>query len=178
MIDRIALYQLLILVFGAIFFQACENETASEPQRVEWTQDQSTALNERFTEEEEIAIKVFLKQRPKWEMKTTGSGLRYWVYEDESGQTVKSGDQVDVRFEIKKLDGELCYASEDGEVSNFKVDRSDIESGIMEGIKYMSEGDKAKLIIPSHIGHGLLGDFENIPPLQVLVVDLELVKIY
>jgi hypothetical protein len=41
----------------------------------------------------------------------------------------------------------------------------------------MSEGDKAKFIIPSHLGHGLLGDFRKIPPLQVLVINIEIVKI-
>ncbi|MGM0479643.1 MAG: FKBP-type peptidyl-prolyl cis-trans isomerase [Bacteroidota bacterium] len=176
--NSIANIELIIIFVVALFVQGCDNDSEPEQKRVDWSQDQSTELNERFTQEEEIAIELFLKQRPSWKVNATGSGLRYWIYEDEPGKTVKTGDQVDVSFAVKKLDGELCYASEEGEVSNFKVDRSDVESGIMEGIKHMSEGDKAKLIIPSHIGHGLLGDFENIPPLQVLVVDLELVKVY
>jgi len=41
----------------------------------------------------------------------------------------------------------------------------------------MRVGDKAKFIVPSHLGHGLSGDFEKIPPLTTLVIDLELVAL-
>ena len=55
------------------------------------------------------------------------------------------------------------------------IDKSDIESGVQEGIKKMRVGDKAKLIIPSHLAHGLTGDMEKIPPLSVIVVDIHLI---
>ncbi len=169
----------VVLIGLTLFcFASCEEEHPQKPLEPNWSQEQSTKLNKRFTEEEEIKIKVYLKQRPEWEMSKSGTGLRYWVYNDLDGETAKEGDRVDVEFEVQKLDGEVIYKTEDGELSSFKVDKSDVETGVMEGIKYMSEGDKAKLIIPSHIGHGLLGDMNKIPPLQVLVVDLKLVKIY
>ena len=41
----------------------------------------------------------------------------------------------------------------------------------------MREGDKAKLIVPSHLAHGLVGDFDKIPPLTPIVVDIQLYKI-
>jgi gliding motility-associated peptidyl-prolyl isomerase len=157
---------------------SCEEQLPVKPVEPNWSQEQSTKLNKRFTEEEEIKIKLYLKQRPEWEMNKSGTGLRYWIYEDLEGEIAKEGDQVDVEFEVQKLDGELIYKTEEGEFSSFKVDKSDVETGVMEGVKYMSEGDQAKFIIPSHIGHGLLGDMNKIPPLQVLVVDLKLVKIY
>lgn len=143
-----------------------------------WTNAHSTFINERFAKEEEIRIRLFLNQKQSWDTKETGTGLRYWIYEDHEGDTVQPYDVVDVRFEIRLLTDSLIYKTDKNEVSTFKVDRSDVESGVMEGIKYLSEGDKAKFIIPSHIGHGLLGDFHNIPPLEVLVVDIELVKIH
>lgn len=167
-----------IICFLGLFLVSCENESKKEEVKPQWTKEQSTNLNRSFAREEEIRIKLYLNQRKNWDVKETGSGLRYWIYEDKEGEVVKSYDQVDVRFEIKLLTDSLLYKTEVGEISTFKVDKSDIESGVMEGIKYMSEGDKAKMIIPSHLGHGLLGDFQNIPPLEVLVVDLELVKIH
>lgn len=167
----------LILGFIFLIVYACENDPVHE-QKPTWTREQSTELNKRFAEEEKIKIKLYLKQRETWDMKDTGSGLKYWIYEDKEGPRAKEGDRVDVQFEVRKLNNELIYKTEDNEYSSFKVDKSDVETGVMEGIKYMSEGDEAKLIIPSHIGHGLLGDMNKIPPLQVLVVDLKLVKIY
>jgi len=34
-------------------------------------------------------------------------------------------------------------------------------------------GDKAKLIIPSHLAFGLAGDMDQIPPLSPIVYDIE-----
>ena len=161
-----------------VFFAACKEEVKEKPFKLEWTKEQSSTLNERLSREEDIKIRLFLKQRENWKVKETGSGLRIWLYEDHEGGLAKENDQVDVSFEVRLLNDSLLYKSEEGEVSSFKVDKTDIETGVMEGIKYLSEGDKAKLIIPSHLGHGLLGDFRKIPPLEVLVVDLELIKIY
>ncbi len=41
----------------------------------------------------------------------------------------------------------------------------------------MTIGDRAKLIVPSHIGHGLVGDMDKIPPLNTLVIDIYLIGI-
>ncbi|HZH86561.1 MAG TPA: FKBP-type peptidyl-prolyl cis-trans isomerase [Brumimicrobium sp.] len=161
-----------------LLLTACEEEQKEKPFIPDWTQKQSTTLNERLTREEDIKIRVYLKQRENWDIKETGSGLRFWIYEDNEGVLAQENDKVDVKFEVRLLNDSLLYKSEEGEVSSFKVDKSDIETGVMEGIKYLSEGDKAKFIIPSHLGHGLLGDFRKIPPLEVLVIDLELIKIY
>ncbi|HLV42350.1 MAG TPA: FKBP-type peptidyl-prolyl cis-trans isomerase [Brumimicrobium sp.] len=164
--------------FLFMLFTSCEEEKKEKPFILDWTKEQSTNLNERLSREEDIRIRLYLKQRENWNITETGSGLRIWVYEEHDGPTAKEYDRVDVKFEVRLLNDSILYKTEVGEVSTFKVDKSDIETGVMEGIKYLSEGDKAKLIIPSHIGHGLLGDFRKIPPLEVLVIDLELVKIY
>lgn len=170
--------QIILLgsLLGLLF--SCEQKPEEAPKEPEWSVEHSTTMNEQFTKEEEISIRLYLERRKNWDVQVTGSGLRYWIYEENEGPTAKRGDRVDVKFQVKMLNDSLLYETEENEVSTFKVDKSDIESGVMEGIKYLSVGDKAKLIIPSHIGHGLLGDFRKIPPLQVLVIDLELVKIY
>ena len=162
--------------FGLLF--SCEQKPEEPAKIPEWNLEHSTKMNDQFTREDEINIRLYLSRRENWDVIATGSGLRYWIYDDIEGPTAQSGERVDVKFEVKMLNDSLLYQTEGKEVSTFNVDRSDIETGVMEGIKFLSEGDKAKLIIPSHIGHGLLGDFKKIPPLQVLVIDLELVKIY
>lgn len=169
---KISLYTIILILFSAC------GEEVEEKKEVNWTREQSTYINKQFTKEEEVDIKLFLKRRPEWDVIETGSGLRYWIYDDQPGENAKEDDYVDVLFEVKMLNDSLIYKTEENEVSSFKVDKSNVETGVQEGIKYMSEGDKAKFIIPSHLGHGLLGDFRKIPPLQVLVVDIELIKIY
>jgi len=41
----------------------------------------------------------------------------------------------------------------------------------------LSLGDHAKLIIPSHLAHGLIGDLDKIPPLTTLVMDIHLIGV-
>jgi FKBP-type peptidyl-prolyl cis-trans isomerase len=42
----------------------------------------------------------------------------------------------------------------------------------------MRVGEKARLVMPSHLAHGLLGDMDNkIPPLSPLIIDIELIAI-
>jgi FKBP-type peptidyl-prolyl cis-trans isomerase len=41
----------------------------------------------------------------------------------------------------------------------------------------MREGECAKLILPNHLAHGLVGDLEQIPPLAILLVDVELIEL-
>lgn len=168
-------YFIIPFLFMVLF--SCE-ENKKETNRIpNWTQEQSTKVNKELTKGEDLRIRLYLKHRENWDIKKTGTGLRYWIYEKHDGPTAKEGDQVQVKFDIKLLDDTDVYKTEENNLSTFKVDHADIESGVMEGIKYLSEGDKAKFILPSHMGHGLLGDFHKIPPLEVLVIDIELVKI-
>ena len=166
-----------LLYFNISFFfilLACQQEQKSIAEPQKWSKEQSTALSQSIAKEEEIAIKLYLKNRPNWEMTKTDSGLRYWIYEETDGEIPQDGDVVKVAFEIRLLNDSLCYQTEKGETSKFMVNKSDVESGVMEGVKLMPEGSSAKFILPSHLGHGLLGDFDKIPPLEVLVFDLTL----
>ena len=52
-----------------------------------------------------------------------------------------------------------------------------VETGLHEGIKYMKVGEKAKMILPSHLAHGLIGDSKKIPPRSTIVYDIELLDL-
>lgn len=168
---------ILFLCLVAFLFSCETNEEVNRPPRVSWNNDKSIKLGKSLAKGEEIAIKIYLKQRTHWDVKESGTGLRYWIYESNDGPRIQEGQTIDVNFEVKLLNDSLCYKSKENEVSTFVVDKTDVESGIMEGVKYLTKGDRAKFIIPSHIGHGLLGDFKKIPPLEVLVVDIEIVAV-
>ena len=158
----------LILVFG---FYSCEEKTdkTSEPQ---WTKENSTDLNKEIAEQEIIDIALYCDRIPNSNFIETGTGLLYWVKEEGAGPIAEPGDIVQVSYVISFLDGEICYQTEKGTVKEFKVDKSEVETGIQEAIKLLREGSKAKLIISSYLGHGLTGDNNKIPPLTPLVIDI------
>lgn len=154
---------------------SCQEEVKTE--KLEWSKDQSIELNKQWSEEEDYAIKKFLERRPDWNMIETGTGLRYMIYENGDGDSAKAGLFAKVDFSISLLDGTECYSSESTGPESFLVDRSEVESGLQEGIKYLRAGDKAKFIIPSHLAHGLLGDMDKIPPLETVIFDIHLIAL-
>lgn len=133
--------------------------------------------NKIAAEKEAIQINGFIKRRG-WNMKETGTGLRYQVYkENKESRKVKMGDKVGVRYQISLIDGTVCYKTEGDNIDSFKVGNSHKESGLHEAMTYLKEGEKAKIIIPSHLAHGLVGDFNKIPFRSTIIYDLELVSI-
>lgn len=156
---------------------SCKEEPQQEGPEVDWSKEKSTDLNKELAEREKVNIQLFLDRHPSWKMTETGSGLYFYKYEKGQGIEANSGREAQVEFKISLLDGTMCYATEADEVEIFKIDHSTVETGVQEGIKLMKEGDRAKMIIPSHLAHGLTGDFNKIPPLTPIVVDLHVYKI-
>ena len=166
--------------FISLLLVSCNNENPIVDQTANWNKEESIKMNATFLREEESAIDQFLKRRPDWTMIKTGTGLRYFIYKslpEEEKNQAKIDDIVTVKFSIELLDGTICYASEKDNHETFMVEKSDIESGLHEGIKFLSVSEKAKFILPSHLAHGLIGDMDQIPPLETIIFDIELLKI-
>ena len=70
-----------------------------------------------------------------------------------------------------------CYNSDKDGLKLIELGKAEVESGLEEGILLMKVGDKAKLVIPSHLAFGLLGDENKIPKRATLIYDVELVEI-
>lgn len=172
--------RLYILIIFSICLFACgsEHETQTPVQDSAWTQDHSIKMHSTFAAEEDEEIENFLKRRPDWKTTKTGTGLRYFIYsKSEFNDTAKVGYAVTVDFEISLLDGTICYDSKANEPESFIVEKTDLESGLHEGMQYMCTGDKAKLILPSHMAHGMIGDSDKIPPLTPTIYDITLISI-
>lgn len=105
----------------------------------------------------------------------TSSGVRYYVYKPSAkGDSIRDSMQISMDFEVRLLDGTLCYSSKTEGKKAFMVGHEDIESGIHKGVQYLKKGDKALLLIPSPLAHGLLGDFKKIPPQMPIVCDVKI----
>ncbi len=137
---------------------------------------QSVKANKHISAEERLEIDNFVKRR-NWNMTETATGLRYAVYKEGKGVEIESGDVVTVNFEVSLLNGTVCYSSKETGSEDFVVDHDIVESGLHEALKLLRQGDKAKLILPSHLAYGLTGDMKKIPPYSTLVYDIEVLKV-
>jgi FKBP-type peptidyl-prolyl cis-trans isomerase FkpA len=166
----------LFVPFLICLLFSCQEEK-EKPVDVKWNQEMSTQMHKELAEQEKIDIILYLERNKSWKMTTTGSGLQYYKYQEGQGMEARANLYAQVEFTISLLDGTDCYKTEENEIDEFKIDRSEVESGVQEAIKLMRIGDKMKLIIPSHLAHGLTGDMNKVPPLSPIVVDLHLVHL-
>lgn len=163
-------------VFWLLILCSCTEEE-EQPKPIQWNMDKSTEMNKELSIEESIDIDLYFAQHENWEVKETGTGLRYVILKKTKGKLPAAGMDAKTQYKISLLDGTEVYKTAPDEVDIFRIDKSDMESGIHEGIKLMHVGEKAKLVFPSHLAHGLVGDLQKIPPLSPLVVDIELIGI-
>lgn len=169
---------LFILVFGVLSCKQNNNKNISKypDYNSKEFKDKLVEANKMYVKKESDEIDQYILRRG-WEMKTTGTGLRYMIVEAGTGVLAKPNDIAKVSYNITLLDGTVCYSSEQNGPKEFKINQDNVESGLHEGIQYMHVGDKARFILPSHLAHGLMGDESKIPPKSSVVYDIELLSL-
>lgn len=136
--------------------------------------EQFVRANQLLSRQEDEQIDQYAGRHKLPLVKTT-SGIRYFVYKPSvSGDSVVPDMRVSMDYTLSLLDGTVCYTSDSAGRRSFIVGRDDIESGLHRGVQYLKRGDKAVLVIPSALAHGLLGDSRKIPPQMPIVYHLRL----
>lgn len=164
--------QFFYLLFVFILL-ACSSKS-TEKSEVKWNKEKSIDLSHSVAVKEKLAIKMYLAHRPTYKMEETGTGLNYYIYSKTNGPLAESGGEAGICYTISFLNGTKCYSMDSTSIEFHKIDHSELETGLQEGLKKMRLGEKAILIIPSHLAHGLTGDQYKIPPLTPLVIDVTL----
>jgi FKBP-type peptidyl-prolyl cis-trans isomerase FkpA len=168
----------VILIIPLIFLTSC----GSEPQPTQSTRnismmdDSLLNYNKVVVKTEDQEIEDFI-QRYGWKMAKSSTGLRYMIYRHGSGDRAEKGKKVRIMYEVRLINGNLCYSSVEKGPKEFIIGHGGIEAGAEEGILLMRVGDRAKFIVPSHLAFGLLGDQDKIPPKSAIIYDIELIKI-
>ncbi|OFY95440.1 MAG: hypothetical protein A3K10_04640 [Bacteroidetes bacterium RIFCSPLOWO2_12_FULL_31_6] len=111
--------------------------------------------------------------RHQWQMKQSGSGLRYLIYESGNGAILEKGNIVKINYEVELINGTKV----DNGIKEFEVGHGGVESGIEEAMLLLKVGDKAKLILPPHLAFGLLGDENKIPSHATLIYNIKILSV-
>ncbi len=174
--------RIISLVF-LLILMACRNSEPAENKppdlsKSEWSEELSIDFNQEIHIREELDIQIYLAHHKDLHMSKTESGLRYIIargsYEDAKAPREGEIVTLDVKTSLLKT-GELCHQT-DSIPLRFVLGRSDVPSGLQEGVKLMRITDKARFILPSYLGGGLLGQ-DYIPPQAVLIIDAVLLNI-
>jgi len=163
---------LLILLFSCNQ-QNTEKQDTIPPSNIK---ESLIEANKKAVKTEEQQINDFIR-RVKWKMLETGTGLKYSIYKKGDGEPAVTGKVVEIEYTVSLLNGDLVYSSETLGNKVFTIGKGGVESGLEEGILLLREGDCAKIILPSHLAFGLMGDQRQIPPKTTLVYDIKVITI-
>lgn len=173
---------MILLVIGAVFAlitscdEECENVNGECPQ-------------EQLAEDIAI-IENYLQENNLTAQRNSNYDLFYIIEEEGNGIMPENGQEVQVNYTGRFLDGEIFDTSIESVAKEAGVYRETREYKPFEftlgnrqvilgwdvGIKLLDEGAKATLILPSYLGYGFRGN-NSIPANTVLLFEVELVNI-
>ena len=108
----------------------------------------------------------------------TDSGLRYKMIQKGSGKKAENGKVVSVHYTGQLEDGKVFDSSIPRKKPiEFPLGQGNVIEGWDEGIALLQVGDKARFVIPSHLGYGSRGAGGAIPPNATLIFDVELIDV-
>lgn len=108
----------------------------------------------------------------------TESGLRYQIIQKGNGAKAAQGKQISVHYKGQLADGTVFDSSyQRKQPIDFTVGVGQVIKGWDEGLQLLQVGDKARLVIPSHLGYGSQGAGGVIPPDATLIFDVELMDV-
>ena len=128
--------------------------------------------NKYLVNSENKEISNYIK-RHELDVVKTGSGLSYQITSQGEGDKAQKGKIATLNYKMKLITGDVIYSSDESGPKIFKIGHSTEESGLEEAILNMRVGDKAIIIIPSHLAHGLLGDNTRIPARSTIIYEIE-----
>ena len=169
--------RLLVLIVPLLLLFACKEKDkhpvpVKSEKQMQDLKEPLVKVNRILVEKDEIIIKKYI-ERASLEMKKSDTGLWYQIIKEGTGTYIEEGSRVTLNYEIKLLDGTLCYNTDSLGSETFDVGIGDVEVGLDEGIRLLKNGGIAKFIMPPHLAHGLLGDDDKIPVRAILIFDIE-----
>ena len=168
----------LLLVFLTVACSSPEPRspiTASKSYTLSKTVDQLKKINRL----EEAKILRYIKNDSLSNYKVSPYGFWYLYVDKINNESLvpKSGNIVEVSYEILNLKNEVVYSKEELGNKKYKVDKEDFIPALQAGIKMMKQGETIKFVIPPYNAFGVVGDSNKIGINQSIICIVTLVSI-
>jgi FKBP-type peptidyl-prolyl cis-trans isomerase FkpA len=167
----------IFLAFVIFLAQCMQRNPDRSEQNVSNYKEPLIKANQEALKVENEQIDDFIR-RHKWAMETTSTGIRIMYLKHGLGPETESGRTVKLSYTLTLLNGDTVYtALKDGPLV-FIVGKGQVITGLEEAILLLRVGDHVKIIIPSHLAFGLIGDQKKILHKASLVYDMEFISMY
>lgn len=151
---------LVLIVFG------CKTPEARRPITVKTGSfiDASVERNKKLNAKEKTFIENVMKQK---EQDYIASESGFWYYynnkiENDTLKTPAFGDIINYNYNVKGINGNLIYSTEDIKTQTYTMDKEELFTGLREGLKLMKSGETVTFLFPSQKAYGYYGDENKI----------------
>ncbi|MGB5417555.1 gliding motility-associated peptidyl-prolyl isomerase GldI [Algibacter sp.] len=158
--NKLLTLALVLLVFS------CKTPEARRPISVKSGSfiDASVERNKKLNAKEQASIEKIMKLN-KNDYIASESG--FWYYynnktEIDTLQTPNFGDIINYNYNIKSLNGNVIYSTEELKTQTYAMDKEELFTGLREGLKLMKAGETATFLFPSQKAYGYYGDENKI----------------
>lgn len=126
--------------------------------------DASVERNKKLNAKEKAFIENLMKQQ---EQDYIASESGFWYYynnkiENDSLTTPDFGDVINYNYNIKDINGDLIYSTEEIKTQTYAMDKEELFTGLREGLKLMKSGETVTFLFPSQKAYGYYGDENKI----------------
>ncbi len=158
--NKLLTVALVLLVFS------CKTPEARRPVSVSSGSfiDASVERNKKLNAKEKLFIENLMKQE---EQDYIASESGFWYYynnkiENDSLMTPAFGDVINYNYNVKGINGNLIYSTEDIKTQTYAMDKEELFTGLREGLKLMKSGETVTFLFPSQKAYGYYGDENKI----------------
>ena len=160
MMNKLLTIVLISLILG------CKTPEARRPISVKTGSfiDTSVERNKKLNAKEKAYIENLMKKQ-NIDYIATESG--FWYYynnkvEIDTLRTPDFGDIINYNYNVKSLNGNTIYSTEDIKTQTYAMDKEELFTGLREGLKLMKTGETATFLFPSQKAYGYYGDENKI----------------
>ena len=165
----------LVFVFFLFAIVECKNNSEKATKILRPGKGEMTDLNRYFVQKDRERIQNFI-ERKQLKMTETSTGLWYQILIEGEGATFTEGDKIVMNYECSLLDGTICYSSDKLGPKEVILGKSEVESGLNEGLHKLKPGSEAIFIIPTYLAFGLIGDGKMIPARAIIVYKVDILR--
>jgi len=157
------LFRIVVII---LLVTSCESPEARRPitQKTDSFIKESVERNKKLIEAQQNQIKDIIANNPDINYIASQNGFWYYYNNKVEGDslTPKFSDIVNFKYNIKDLNGNTIYASEELGVQNYPMEQEELFTGLREGLKLMKAGETVTFLFPSQQAYGYYGDENKI----------------
>lgn len=165
----------LTFIFLLFALLSCNNNSEKNVNNRRLGKKELAELNSYFVQKDKERIQNYI-ERKNLKMKESASGLWYVIIKEGSGEHFKDNDRIIMNYECSLLDGTTCYSSKILGPKEVVLGKSEIESGLNEGLRLLKPGGEAAFILPPFLAYGLTGDSKAVPPRATIVYEIKVLS--